>query len=224
MVEPIVRRIGDGVRLAFGEPGCRSAIVLIGIVALLGSPFIALVPAVAIVGLHAGAGGTSALVTSQGMGAVAGALALAPAARVLGRRRLLLRALFALPCALVAYGLAPTLWSAAAAIFVVGACYIGVLSGLNTVVQLRAPVEARGRVLSLYMLSLGTIYPIGALLQGQIANHAGIRPVTAGSGVVLLVAMAALVVAGRSLFAHLQDPVAEPAVPEPVVAGEAVAP
>ena len=38
------------------RPGCRSAILLIAIVALIGSPFIGLVPAVAIDGLHRGAG------------------------------------------------------------------------------------------------------------------------------------------------------------------------
>ena len=106
-VEGIVRRIVAGARVAAAEPGCRSAIILIAVVALVGSPFIGLVPAVAIDGLHRGAGATSALVTGQGIGAVAGALALAPLARVWGRRRLLVGALFAFPTAIVGYGLVP---------------------------------------------------------------------------------------------------------------------
>ena len=40
-------RIVDGARTAFAEPGCRAAIGLIAVVALLASPFIALVPAMA---------------------------------------------------------------------------------------------------------------------------------------------------------------------------------
>ncbi len=56
--------------------------------------------------------------------------------------------------------------SPAVAIVLVGASYIGVLSGLNTVVQIHAPPAARGRILGLYMLALGTIYPIGALAPG----------------------------------------------------------
>ena len=52
----IVRRISEGARIALAEPGCRSAIVLIAIVALIGSPVIGLVPAVAIEGFHRGAG------------------------------------------------------------------------------------------------------------------------------------------------------------------------
>ncbi len=203
--EGIVRRMVAGARVAAAEPGCRSAIILIAVVALVGSPFIGLVPAVAIDGLHRGAGATAALVTGQGIGAVAGALALAPLARVWGRRRLLVGALFAFPTAIVGYGLAPSLVTATLAIVVVGTCYIGVLTGLNTVVQLRAPEHARGRVLGLYMMALGTIYPIGLVVQGAIAGAVGIREVTVISGVLLALVMAGLTVVRPTLFGALED-------------------
>jgi len=204
-VESIVRRIVAGARVAADEPGCRSAIVLIAIVGLIGSPFIGLVPAVAIDGLHRGAAATSALVTGQGAGAVAGALALAPLARAWGRRRLLLAVLFAFPAAIVVYGAAPSLVTATLAIVVVGACYISVLTGLNTVVQLRAPEEARGRVLGLYMMALGTIYPLGLVIQGAIAGAVGIRVVTMASGTLLVAVMAGLVLLRPRLFRALDD-------------------
>ena len=62
----------------------------------------------------------------------------------------------------------------------VGAAYVGVLSGLGTVVQLRAPEALRARVLSLYMVALGTVYPLGAVLQGALGDRVGLRAVTAG--------------------------------------------
>ncbi len=203
--EPILRRIVAGARVAAREPGCRSAIILIAVVALVGSPFIGLVPAVAIDGLHRGAAATSALVTGQGIGAVAGALALAPLARAWGRRRLRVGVLFAFPAAIVLYGLAPSLVTATVAIVVIGAFYIGVLTGLNTVVQLRAPDDARGRVLGLYMMALGTIYPVGLVIQGAVAATVGIRPVTVASGLVLLAVMAALLILRPALFHALED-------------------
>ena len=67
-----------------------------------------------------------------------------------------------------------------AAFVAVGAGYIFVLSGLNTVVQLRAPAATRGRILSIYMMALGLIYPLGAVVQGWIADTRGIRAVTVG--------------------------------------------
>jgi MFS family permease len=203
--EGFIRRIVAGARVAAGEPGCRSAILLIAVVALIGSPFIGLVPAVAVDGLHRGAGATSALVTGQGIGAVAGALALAALARIWGRRRLLVGALLAFPTTVAVYGLAPSLVTATLAIVVVGTCYIGVLTGLNTVVQLRAPEHARGRVLGLYMMALGTIYPIGLVIEGAIARTVGIRDVTVASGVVLLAVMAGMVTVRPAWFRALDD-------------------
>lgn len=215
--EGMVASMVEGTRLALSEPGCRSAVVLIAVVALVGSPFIALVPALVKLGLHRGAGDTSLLVAAQGVGAVTGALALAGLARSMGRRRLLGRALLAFPVALVCYGLAPTVLTATVAIVVVGATYIGVLSGLNTVVQLRAPTAARARVLAVYMTALGTMYPIGAVAEGAIGRLVGMHAVTVGAGIVLVAIMATVVRLAPRTMATLDDPA--PA-PSPAMSGE----
>ena len=207
-------RVVQCARTAASVPGCRSAVVLISVVALTASPFIALVPAMAQDVLHHGGGGTSVLVAAQGIGAVVGAVALPSLAQRFGRALLLRTALFVLPAFLVAYAAAPTLPLAAVGIGLVGAGYIFVLSGLNTVVQLWAPAAARGRVLSLYMLALGVLYPIGAVIQGAIASAAGLRIVTAGAAVALVVALAAIAGLRPHVLASLADPVR--ARPEPV--------
>jgi len=182
-------QIVAGFHGAMAEPGCRLAIVLIGITALLISPFIALIPAVAINLLHEGARGTSVLVTAQGIGAVAGALALTPLANRFGRGRVIVADLACvLPLTIVVYAAAPSLWTAAAALVAVGAAYIGILSGLMTVVQLRAPDNLRARILSIYMVALGVVYPIGAVIQGKLGDEFGLREV---------------VIAGAALFAGL---------------------
>jgi MFS family permease len=199
-------RIASGARAAAAEPGCRTAIILIAVVAFLASPFIALVPAVAIKLFHHQASGTAILITAQGVGAVIGALALTPLAERLGRRRILVADLALLPVLLVLYGLSPTLVVAAGALLAVGAAYIGVLAGLNTVVQLRAPEALRGRILSLYMLALGVIYPIGAIVQGAVADHLGLRTVVVGTAVLLLAVLVAFSIIRPRLAESLDDP------------------
>jgi MFS family permease len=201
------RRIVTGMRGAFAEPGCRTAIITIGVTALLISPFIALIPAVSFKLLHEGAGGTSVLVTAQGVGAVAGSLALTPLAERFGRRRVLLTDLgFVLPTAVLLYALAPNIVLAALALVAVGAAYIGVLSGLMTVVQLRAPDALRARILSLFMVALGTVYPIGAILQGAIGDQVGLRVVTAAAAVVFAAFVAAVLGRRAELRASLDEP------------------
>ncbi len=183
-----------GALAARAEPGCRAAIGMIAVVGLLASPFIALVPVMAHRLTHSGARGiasaTGLLTTAQGIGAVAGALLIAPLAARFGRGRILICSLALLPPVLVLYGFARSLAFALPALFLVGLVYIFVLSGLSTVVQLRAPGEVRGRVLSLYLVALGVSYPIGSLVQGPLADSVGLAWTTAGGAALLAICLA----------------------------------
>ena len=198
-------RIVAGARGAAAEPGCRTAILTIAVTALLLSPFIALIPAVTVKLFAGGEGATSLLIGAQGVGAVAGALSLASLARRYGHRRVLVANLLALPLLLAAYAAAPSLAVAAVALVAVGACYVNVLSGLGAVVQLRAPEVLRARILSLYMVALGTVYPLGAVLQGALGDRWGLRAVTAAGAAIYLVVLVAAGVARPDLVAALDD-------------------
>jgi MFS family permease len=190
----LLSALREGFTAARREPSCWAAIVTIAVVALLASPFIALVPVVAHHltdgGAQAVAQTTALLTTAQGAGAVLGALCLAPLAARLGRGRLLIWNLALLPAVLVAYGAAQNRWEGVALLFLVGLVYIGVLSGLTTLVQLRAPQAYRGRVLSFFLVALGVAYPIGSLAQGPIIDWIGLGWTTAGSAVLLALIMA----------------------------------
>ena len=190
----LIAALRSGFSAARREPSCWAAIVTIAVVAFLASPFIALVPVMA---RHLTSGGsravaqtTALLTTAQGVGAVAGALCLAPLASYLGRGRVLGWSLALLPPALAVYSAAQAPWQGAVTLFVVGLIYICVLSGLSTVVQLRAPEAYRGRILSFYLVALGVAYPVGSLVQGPVIERIGIGPTTAGAALLLVLIMA----------------------------------
>jgi MFS family permease len=219
----LLRSLREGLAAARAEPSCWAAIWTIAIVAVIASPFIALVPAMALrlartsggarPGGRAIASATGVLTTAQGIGAVAGALLLAGLAARYGRGRVLAGSLILLPAALIGYGSAQGLWWGAIGLFAVGLVYLGVLSGLSTVVQLRAPAAYRGRVLGLYLVALGVGYPVGSLIQGPVADRIGIGWTTAGTAVLLtlVLAVAAGTLPGvrRALFGR--DPAPGPA-------------
>ena len=192
----LLASLRSGFTAARGEPSCLAAIGAIAVVAFLASPFIALVPVMAHRLTRGGATSvaqtTALLTTAQGVGAVAGALALAPLAIWLGRGRVLLWSLILLPAALIGYGASQTVWWGAIALFAVGLVYIGVLSGLSTVVQLRAPPAYRGRVLSFFLVALGVAYPVGSLAQGPVIDQVGVGWTTAGSALLLAAVMVAV--------------------------------
>ena len=210
------RSISEGARVAWADPGCRSAIGLIAVTAFLLSPFIALVPAKAALvtsgGDEATAAATGALTTAQGVGAVAGALVLAPVAARFGRRRLMVLCLLATAGALGLYAVAPSAPSAMAAIALVGVLYIGVLTGLSTVVLLRAPDRYRARISSLFFVALGTIYPLGALVQGLVADRLGLAAATIGGAALMVLVVGWLSVARPGVLAALDDRSPEPAI------------
>lgn len=188
----LARHFAEGVARSAADPGIAASVALIAAAGLLASPFIALVPAVAALVYGGGGRETATMVAAQGLGAVAAAAAMGPLVECFGRGRVLLGALLSLPLTLVSYALAPSFDAAVACLAVVGAAYLGVLSSLSTVVQLRAPAELRGRALSLFMLALGSSYPLGAVLQGALGDHLGLRAVTAAAALALLALVLAL--------------------------------
>ena len=70
-----------------------------------------------------------------------------------------------------------------------GGAYMGTLAGLNTSVQIHAPREVRSRILALYTLSLSLCYPVGALVQADLARIFGVRPVTLAAALCLALAL-----------------------------------
>jgi MFS family permease len=208
--ERLFARIRAGGRAALAEPGCRAALLLISASSLLLAPFIALLPAKAASvvdgGAKATASATGALTTAQGIGAVVGALLIAPLALRFGRRRMILVYLLGTGAMLAVYAETGTSATAVVALMLVGGFYIGILSGLSTVVQLRAPTAFRARILSLYFVALGTIYPIGGLLQGAVADRVGLDVTTQGAVALFLVFLAAVAVMRPDLLRALDDP------------------
>jgi predicted MFS family arabinose efflux permease len=146
---------------------------------------------------------------------VLGALCIAPGAGRAGRGRLLAWNLALLPAVLVAYGAAQTRWQGVMLLFIVGLVYIGVLSGLSTLVQLRAPQAYRGRVLSFFLVALGVAYPVGSLAQGPVIDRIGLGWTTAGTAVLLALIMAVVALGNpgfvRAIISGMNaDPVALP--------------
>jgi len=187
--EGIFRSIGTGFRFARADPGIRTAFTLLALNSFLAAPFIALVPAVALKVFGDETRGTAVLVTAQGLGAVTMALVIGALTVRMGRRRTLFTVFAATQVSLLVYAGAPTLAIGAVTIFVVGFWYLGALSSSTTVAQLRAPAALRGRVVSVAMLILGSMYPLGAVTQGWVADRIGLRATTAGAAVLMLIVM-----------------------------------
>jgi MFS family permease len=207
--EHLLRSTIDGFRFVRKEPGLRINALAMLVNTALAAPFIALVPAMAEEVLHDGTRGTSVLVTAQGIGAVAMAVSLGALAQRWGPRRVLIRMMGALPPSLALYALAPGLATSAIALLVVGAFYLGALSTFTTIAQLRAPAALRGRVLAVFMVILGSLYPLGSIVQGTVADHIGLRATTLGAAAIMAVVLLVAGLVRPGITASIDAPVDE---------------
>jgi len=198
-----------GAKVAWSVRGCRNPIIGIGTLAVISSPFIALVPAMAIQALHSGKAGTAWLVTAQGVGAVSAAVTLPALAKRTSRILVLRGSLFTVAVAEGLYALAPNLALSMCAFVVLGGAYMGALSGLNTSVQLHAPRGERSRILALYTLSLSLFYPLGALAQAAFAKAWGVRSVMFGASCVMLVVLCMVTIFMPAFWGEIASPPSE---------------
>jgi MFS family permease len=205
--ERFLRSIVDGFRFVRHEPGLRITALAMCLNTFLAAPFIALVPAMALKVLDSGSGGTAILVTAQGAGAVLMAFSLGSLVDRFRARRVLVVLMATLPLALIAYAYAPVLALSAVALFFVGLLYLGALSSFTTIAQLRVPAEIRGRVLAVFTVILGSLYPLGSIIQGKIADHIGLRATTAGAAVLMLAVLVVTRVVRPGVTAAIDEPV-----------------
>jgi MFS family permease len=189
---PIFGALADGVRFAIAHPIMRRMLVVMVLTIGIASPFIAFVSQMATNVLHGDAKATSVLVTAQGIGAVAAAFTLGSVTKRFGASTVMFAGVGLLCPALVAYGFAPQLWLAAAMLMIIGLCYGYAFTSFASVAQQAAPDDMRGRVLAVNFMVLGILFPVGALVQGQIADAIGLRWTTAGSGLLLGVGLVAM--------------------------------
>ncbi|HEY3239548.1 MAG TPA: MFS transporter, partial [Acidimicrobiia bacterium] len=160
--------------------GLLLTIITVAVVAFLGSPVVLLAPVFAREEFHVNEAAYGYLAAAFGIGATVGAVVLGAYGDGLRRSRLATVAIAIYGLALVAMGLTPVYAGGLLAMFGIGAGYLVVVSALNTALQESVDPRFRGRVVALYFMAFTGGYPIGALLQGWLADLVGVRPVVAG--------------------------------------------
>ncbi|MEX1106762.1 MAG: MFS transporter, partial [Ilumatobacteraceae bacterium] len=177
----------DAVRFARGTPAVRAMVPVMLVMSLVASPFLGLVAQVATNVFDADQTGTSFLVTAMGVGAVIAGGTLGMLTSRHGTRWVLLMSAVVTVPALVLYGAAPNIVVAAVGITVGSACYIWCMTTCASITQRSAPPEMRGRAMIVNNMVLGAGYPIGVLIQGELADATSLRAATVGSGALLAI-------------------------------------
>jgi len=189
--ERALERLRQGLAYAAGTTAVLRPLVLVGLVATFGMNFNVWVPLLARNDLAIGGGGFGLLMSSLGIGSLAGALGLAFSGRRPNRRAMLATgaafglAEIALAVAVRVAAPIPVILLLMAAI---GFSMSTTMAMANIVVQTTAPDALRGRVMSIYTTVFAGSTPIGAALAGGAAAVFGSTAAVAGGGIVVLLA------------------------------------
>jgi MFS family permease len=165
----------------------------------LGNPLLTFLPLFAQNVLHGEVTQYTYLMSSAGAGAVAGALVVAWRGRFphMGRTVLLIQIVFG--ALMILFAMTRLFWLNAVLLFGAGACMVMVFATLSSLVQLNAPNEMRGRVMSLYMVAFRGGMPLGSLVGGWLANVAGAPTVLTVNGLLLTMVAVTFLVKGRRI-------------------------
>lgn len=185
-------QLRGALRYVRATPELLVPLAAMAVVGTLAFNFRVLLPLMAKFSFDAGAGAYGALATAMGAGALAGALwnagrAGRPAQADLGVLGLAFGGL------MVALAAAPTVPMALAVLLPLGAVSTAFAATTNALLQLAVSPGMRGRVMALYSVVFLGSTPIGGLLAGWVAEHAGARAA-------LLLGAAATLAAGATVL------------------------
>jgi MFS family permease len=164
-------------------------IVLAAATTFLGFAVLTFLPLFTRTVFHEGASTYSYLLAFSGAGSVVGALVIAWLGKFkrMGLTALLVQAIYGL--LILAFSMSNVLWLSELLLFLTGAALMMVFSTVTSLIQLIAPNEMRGRVMSIYMVAFRGGMPLGSLVSGYLATSLG-APVVIGINGVLLVVVA----------------------------------
>ena len=172
----------EGFRFVNRTAPIRALLMLLGLVSLVGMPYVVLMPIFADKILHGGARGLGILMGATGVGALFGALTLAFREGVKGLGRWVALCCAGFGASLLIFSLSHSFWISVILLLPVGYCMMLQMACSNTLIQVMVPDALRGRVMAVYSMMFMGMAPIGALLGGALADRLGAQVTVAVGG------------------------------------------
>ena len=170
--EPFMRSIVAGLAFVVQDRDIRTLMILAHGPLTLGMPYMSLMPIFAKDVLHGGAQLQGFLLTIIGLGSVLGSLGVASMQRRYIYGSSVVIGALAFGVTLFGFASAHDVVLSALCAFGVGVCVVMYQTQNQTLLQLLAPREMRGRVMSIFLLNRGLV-PLGTFIAGVLAEYLG---------------------------------------------------
>jgi len=184
--ESILYSMKEGFRFIRKQGAMESLIVLGFCMTALTIPMITFLPVFAKDVFHRGAQTYTFLLSSSGMGSVAGALIVAAMGNIRNKGQVALMMLICLGAGIAGFALSRSLVVSCILLFLSGAALIGAFAMISSLVQLLTGNEMRGRVMSVYNVAFRGGMPIGNIVTGYLVPRFSAPLVLSVNGLLLL--------------------------------------
>ncbi len=186
------RRFRDDIRETFvfirSSRFLSALLTVVGLVSFFGVSYVFLMPVFAQDILGSGVKGLACLMSSNGLGAMLGALNLARISSGRNRWLILHRSVIIFFASVIVFSFSRNLLLSCVCLVAVGWGSAGAMSVANTMVQAYAPDHFRGRLMGVFMMLFSGLVPFGNLLSGALAHAFG-APAVVSVGAVLSMGM-----------------------------------
>jgi MFS family permease len=176
------RSLIEGYRYTMATTPIRDLLILLGVVGVMGMPYMTLMPVFAAQVHASGADTLGIMFGAVGLGALMGALFLAQRKNIIGLGRVIVFATLGFGVGLICFTFSQVFWLSLLFLVGVGYGWMVLIAASNTALQTLADNEMRGRVMSLFSMMLVGMAPFGSLLAGWAADHVGAPLVVAIGG------------------------------------------
>lgn len=184
--KPMRDELRSGLHYVRHHNNLVALIVLAAVTTFLGFAVLTFLPVFAQRVFHGDARTYSRMMAFSGCGSIAGALVVAWLGRSnrMGLTALMMQAIYGL--LILTFSLSRTMWLSEILLFFTGTALMMMFSTVTSLVQLIAPNEMRGRVMSIYMVAFRGGMPLGSLAGGYVATMIGAPAVIGINGVLLI--------------------------------------
>ena len=190
----------EGFKYLASEKDILGLVTMVAVYSFVGFGSLTLVPVFAKDILKIGVAGFGQMLSWQGVGALLGGGLLIFFGDHFHKGKLLFFSRVLIGPGILGLALSRTPWISMALMTVMGFSLITQLVISNTIIQIIAPEDLRGRVISMYTWALGGFYPLGSLLMGALGDQIGAPTAALISGIGCLL----LIFLGLAVFPNLQ--------------------
>ena len=184
----MLRELKEGFSYTFNFMPLRDIMILLAVISLVGMPYTVLMPVFSADVLKGGADTLGYLLGAVGLGALAGTIFLASKKSILGLERNIVIGPAIFSAGLVLFALSRTIFLSIPLVIVAGFGMITLMATSNTLIQSIVDDDKRGRVMSIYAMSLVGMAPFGSLLSGALASGIGAPNTVLIGGIICLAA------------------------------------